>query len=227
MAVGEPAGFGYWIGVLVESAGLDLKNEVPKEQRGVFRRLARFLVANDFDHVDQLRGGERDICSPGCWCACLLEGSNPRSWPGSGGFLQTELDLLMPLVRGGRSRSPARQQHVRCMVIFSHGLQLQVLGRRRETPVRVDVQQILTRPLVTNSHAVGCGPRVALRKWQSSRMNITETAAWLESARLESILGSCQRSLPSVRWAVLVMSVGISVLVFACTGQEYHVIVSS
>ena len=60
MAVGEPAGFGYWIGVLVESAGLDLKNEVPKEKRGVFRRLARFLVANDFDHVDQLRGGERE-----------------------------------------------------------------------------------------------------------------------------------------------------------------------
>ena len=59
MAAGEPAGFGYWIGVLVESAGLDLKNEVPKEMRSVFRRLARFLVANDFDHVDQLRGGVR------------------------------------------------------------------------------------------------------------------------------------------------------------------------
>ena len=57
MAGGEPAGFGYWIGVLVGSAGLDVKKEVPKEMRNVFRRLARFLVANDFDHADQLRGG--------------------------------------------------------------------------------------------------------------------------------------------------------------------------
>ena len=59
MAGGEPAGFGYWIGVLVGSAGLDVKKEVPKEMRNVFRRLARFLVANDFDHADQLRGGAR------------------------------------------------------------------------------------------------------------------------------------------------------------------------
>ena len=57
MASGEPAGFGYWIGVLVDSVGLDLKKEVPKEMRNVFRRLARFLVANEFDHVNQLRGG--------------------------------------------------------------------------------------------------------------------------------------------------------------------------
>ena len=60
MAGGEPAGFGDWIiEVLVDSAGLGSKNEVPKEMRNVFRRLARFLVANDFDHVDQLRGGSR------------------------------------------------------------------------------------------------------------------------------------------------------------------------
>ena len=59
MAGGEPAGFGYWIGVLVGSAGLDVKKEVPKEMRNVFRRLARFLVANNFDHADQLRGGAR------------------------------------------------------------------------------------------------------------------------------------------------------------------------
>ena len=93
--------------------------------------------------------------------------------------------------------------------------------------MRVSVQQMLTRPLVTNSHAMGCGPRVALRKWQSNRMNVTETAAWLENARLESILGSCQRSLPSVRWAELFVSAGISVSVLVRTGQAYHVIVSS
>ena len=51
MAGGEPAGFGYWIGVLVESGGLAFKEEVPKEKRGIFRRLVRFLIANEFDNV--------------------------------------------------------------------------------------------------------------------------------------------------------------------------------
>ena len=57
MAGGEPAGFGYWIGVLVNSGGLDLKQEVPKEKRSVFRKLARLLVRNEFEHVDELRNG--------------------------------------------------------------------------------------------------------------------------------------------------------------------------
>ena len=44
MAQGEPAGFGYWIGVLVDACGLPLREEVPREKRPVFRKLARFLV---------------------------------------------------------------------------------------------------------------------------------------------------------------------------------------
>ena len=62
MASGEPAGFGYWIGVLVNNCGLDLKEEVPKEKRGQFRKLARLLVTNEFDHVSQLRDGTFYLC---------------------------------------------------------------------------------------------------------------------------------------------------------------------
>jgi len=63
----------------------------------------------------------------------------------------------------------------------------------------VDIQQVLERPLVVTSHARGHGPRVALRTWLSGRRSVAETAEWLEDARLEAILGSCRRSLPSVR----------------------------
>ena len=65
MAGGEPAGFGYWIGVLVNSGGLDLKQEVPKEKRSVFRKLARLLVRNEFEHVDELRNGV-SFCAGAC-----------------------------------------------------------------------------------------------------------------------------------------------------------------
>lgn len=57
MAQGEPAGFGYWIGVLVKETGLALKEEVPRDKRALFRKLARFLVENEFDHVSQLVNG--------------------------------------------------------------------------------------------------------------------------------------------------------------------------
>jgi len=57
MAQGEPAGFGYWIGILVKANGLPSKDEVPREKRVLFRKLARFLVDNEFEHVSQLKNG--------------------------------------------------------------------------------------------------------------------------------------------------------------------------
>ena len=44
MAQGEPAGFGYWIGVLVNGSGLEFREEVPRDRRLLFRKLVRFLV---------------------------------------------------------------------------------------------------------------------------------------------------------------------------------------
>ena len=131
MAAGEPAGFGYWIGVLVDSGGLDLKEVVPKEMRSQFRKLARLLVTNEFEHVSQLRGG---ICLNVSWL-CMddvyLKGSDPSRWIGGANLLQSELDTIRQLVKGGRSRSPvchksARSGHVvimrMCYVYFAAGV---------------------------------------------------------------------------------------------------------
>ena len=43
------------------------------------------------------------------------------------------------------------------------------------------------------------GPRQALKSLQLQSFNVAQGKAWLESARLEAVLGSCKRSLPSVR----------------------------
>ena len=86
MAQGEPAGFGYWIGVLVDACGLPLREEVPREKRPVFRKLARFLVENEFEHVSQLRNGQQHsiICmshSVAMLCLCRIRSeSMDRSW---------------------------------------------------------------------------------------------------------------------------------------------------
>ena len=72
MAQGEPAGFGYWIGVLVDACGLPLREEVPREKRPLFRKLARFLVENEFEHVSQLRNGEQHLGSSMSHCVVML-----------------------------------------------------------------------------------------------------------------------------------------------------------
>ena len=64
MAQGEPAGFGYWIGVLVQEAGLALREEVPRDKRVLFRKLAKFLVRNEFEHVSQLHNGMLHLAMP-------------------------------------------------------------------------------------------------------------------------------------------------------------------
>ncbi len=58
MAQGESAGFAYWINELVKSDGLDLRSEVPKEKRQLYRRITRFLIKNEFENKDELRNGE-------------------------------------------------------------------------------------------------------------------------------------------------------------------------
>ena len=50
-----------------------------------------------------------------------------------------------------------------------------------------------------NSFSKGVGPRKALQKLQKCELNTSQKAVWMETARLDAILGSCCRSLPSVR----------------------------
>ena len=75
------------------------------------------------------------------------------------------------------------------------------IGDRAASPPRVDIVQAFAVPHVPATQAVGRGPRAALQVWQSERRSVGETRAWLEEARLEAVLGSCRRSLPSVRCA--------------------------
>ena len=119
MAQGEPAGFGYWTGVLVNESGLPFRQEVPPVKRRLFRKLARFLVENDFVNVSELRGGQP--CSGAvCVCGtmlrlCACAGSDPSRWMGAGQLTNEELDYLRPLVARSRSRSPVA---VRCVCYF-------------------------------------------------------------------------------------------------------------
>jgi len=59
--------------------------------------------------------------------------------------------------------------------------------------------QALAAPPMQASHAIGRGPRAALRAWSSDRRTVDETNAWMEEARIQAILGGCGRSLASVK----------------------------
>ena len=62
------------------------------------------------------------------------------------------------------------------------------------------VGQALSTPPMPAPHAVGRGPRAALKAWKGDRMSAGESGAWMEDARLEAILGGCRRSLESVKY---------------------------
>jgi hypothetical protein len=51
----------------------------------------------------------------------------------------------------------------------------------------------------TDTAAVGKGPRKALLAMDFGNMTAQGRKAWVEESRLQSILGSCHRSLPSLR----------------------------
>ena len=77
-------------------------------------------------------------------------------------------------------------------------------GRALALPHVPDIMQALAVPLVPAMQAVGRGPQAALKVWQSERRSVGETRTWLEEARMEAVLGSRRRSLPSVRCACMI-----------------------
>jgi len=50
-----------------------------------------------------------------------------------------------------------------------------------------------------NNFSKGVGPRKALQRLQKKELDAGQKAMWMETARLDAILGSCCRSMPSVR----------------------------
>ena len=73
--------------------------------------------------------------------------------------------------------------------------------RRRLTCANIDVAtiaDILPRPVRSGVKVPSCRPAQALKWLNSSLATDWERLVWLESARIEAILGSCPKSLPSV-----------------------------
>ena len=65
---------------------------------------------------------------------------------------------------------------------------------------RINVMDALDQPRADGDLATNRGPRAALQAWVKEKMTVSEILVWLEDARLEAILGSCRRSIPSVRY---------------------------
>ena len=61
--------------------------------------------------------------------------------------------------------------------------------------------QVVQRPIRTE--AEGVGPRAALKAADLGSMDSAARAAWLEESRVDAILGSCRRSLKSVRSGIM------------------------
>ena len=77
----EVAGYAYWISTLVESCGIHVRSELPREKRRLFRELARLLLANEFDDVGQL-GSSPD----------------PGKWVGADAFTHDDLDVVRNMI---------------------------------------------------------------------------------------------------------------------------------
>ena len=77
----QVAGYAYWISALVESCGIHVRSELPREKRRLFRELARLLLANEFDDVAQLKS------SP-----------DPSKWVGAEPFSHDDLDVVRNMI---------------------------------------------------------------------------------------------------------------------------------
>jgi hypothetical protein len=83
--------------------------------------------------------------------------------------------------------------------------------------------QALAAPPMQASHAIGRGPRAALRAWSSDRRTVDETNAWMEEARIQAILGGCGRSLASVK-SVCFMIGGVCMLDLSVSQVRHSVL---
>ena len=61
------------------------------------------------------------------------------------------------------------------------------------------VMDVLHAASVPAREAPSKGPRATLQELKLTDMSIKETSEWMEIARLESIIGSCRRSTPSIK----------------------------
>ena len=138
--------------------------------------LCEFLVSNDFDLLRQLRSA-----------------SNSEAWLGAAVLTAEEHAFMNEVViatarrpeEAERSRSPCAPERV---------------PTSREV-ARSSVETLLQdRP--GNTLSAGYGPRNALRSIGLRQLSEAAREDWLGEARIDAILGSCLKTLPSVRSGV-------------------------
>ena len=151
----QVAGYAYWISHLVTKNNFLVRDELPRETRRLFRELARFLLANEFDDIIQLE-----------------DGVDPSRWLGADAFKQEELDYIRNLMKRGRSRSPVRcAASVRAVPKINQVDQIsQALCTSRIMPEYANT-------------VAAKGPRMALKALQLEHMTIAQSRVWLEIAR--------------------------------------------
>jgi hypothetical protein len=166
--------YDYWYHTLLQ---FDLSADLDR-----FRGVARFFTRNDFS----LR------CH-------LAHAPHPSKWPGASQLTDIELEAVCRVWRSpwqcqGKCSMAAlkRKRFALCARslrhVFGH------LGGR--LPVE-DVVEVFKRPL-REQHPPVAGPRAALLDLRAINQDPESWALWAEEARLRAILGTCQRSLPSV-----------------------------
>ena len=110
--------------------------------------------------------------------AQLRGAEDPSEWPGAESFNTASLNIIRALKQRERSRSPRR-------IMYDQGS---------------DVLRLLDKDKAVPFFSGG-GPRKAVRALQihfDSTAGI-DRAAWLEDARVEAIVGSCRKSIESVK----------------------------
>ena len=201
------AGYAYWVNALVTEYGCPVRDELPKEKRELFRELARFILNNGFDNIAQIEG----LWMFECWqllsfaLVYLIGGVDPSEWCGVEAFKNCNLDIIRKMMRHPRSRSPVRQTSTLIRPVYGNCACLnKLLACVFDClcrPVQQDVQVMSTLEAAAapTRAAPKKGPRAMIHDLQLASMSIKEASLWMEMARLESIVGSCRRSTPSVK----------------------------
>ena len=152
---------------------------------GRFRGVARFFTRNEFSLRSHLK-----------------HAPHPSKWPGARQLTDIELEVVCRVWRSpwqcqGECSMTAskRKRFALCACSLRHVcFLLEHLGGR---PPVEDVVEVFKRPL-REQHPPVAGPRAALLDLRAINQDPESWARWAEEARLRAILGTCQRSLPSV-----------------------------
>ena len=82
----------------------------------------------------------------------------------------------------------------------------ELIQKARLKRERKDVDELSVRmrePTAVNLHNQGVGPRESIKRLRLNELTAQGKAQWLETAFQNAVLGSCRKTLPSVRSGIL------------------------